>query len=129
MQSPDSALQALEAAGCFAVLIECVPPAVAAAVTREVGVPTIGIGAGPHTSGQARLLLAIAAAHLQMCCAKGVQCMLKSLHSDMPATHMQDCSISEVVTVETSTVLSNLALLMRACFLLVRCWCTTTCWA
>ena len=44
--------QALEAAGCFALVIECVPPAVAAAVTRELRVPTIGIGAGPHTSGQ-----------------------------------------------------------------------------
>ena len=46
--------QALQAAGCFAVVLECVPPLVAACVTRELGIPTIGIGAGPHCSGQVR---------------------------------------------------------------------------
>ena len=44
--------KALEAAGCFSVVLECVPGLVAAAVTRELGIPTIGIGAGPATSGQ-----------------------------------------------------------------------------
>eukprot|EP00887_Chlorella_sp_A99_P004330 scaffold15.g4330.t1 len=44
--------KALEAAGCFALVLECVPEVVAAAITREVGIPTIGIGAGAHTSGQ-----------------------------------------------------------------------------
>lgn len=44
--------QALEAAGCFAVVVECVPPDVAAAVTAALRVPTIGIGAGPGTAGQ-----------------------------------------------------------------------------
>jgi hypothetical protein len=44
--------KALEAAGCFSVVLECVPGVVAAAVTRELGIPTIGIGAGPATSGQ-----------------------------------------------------------------------------
>jgi len=43
---------ALEQAGCFAIVLECVPPAVAAAVTKALSVPTIGIGAGPHCSGQ-----------------------------------------------------------------------------
>ena len=43
---------ALEAAGCFAIVLEAVPPQVAAAATRALAVPTIGIGAGPETDGQ-----------------------------------------------------------------------------
>lgn len=44
--------EALEKAGCFALLLECVPSPIAAAVTKAVSIPTIGIGAGPHVSGQ-----------------------------------------------------------------------------
>jgi 3-methyl-2-oxobutanoate hydroxymethyltransferase len=44
--------RALEAAGCFAIVLEAVPPAVARTVTRALSVPTIGIGAGPDTDGQ-----------------------------------------------------------------------------
>jgi 3-methyl-2-oxobutanoate hydroxymethyltransferase len=43
---------ALEAAGCFAVVLEAVPPAVAGAATRALSVPSIGIGAGAETDGQ-----------------------------------------------------------------------------
>jgi len=43
---------ALEAAGCFAVVLECVPDIVARAVTRELNIPTIGIGSGSGCSGQ-----------------------------------------------------------------------------
>jgi 3-methyl-2-oxobutanoate hydroxymethyltransferase len=42
----------LEAAGCFAIVLEAVPPAVALAATRGLTVPTIGIGAGGETDGQ-----------------------------------------------------------------------------
>lgn len=44
--------RALEAAGAFSIVIESVPAAVAGAITRELSIPTIGIGAGPHCDGQ-----------------------------------------------------------------------------
>jgi len=43
---------ALADAGCFAIVLECVPDAVARMVTDAVPVPTIGIGAGRHCDGQ-----------------------------------------------------------------------------
>jgi len=43
---------ALAEAGCFAIVLECVPDAVARLVTDSVAVPTIGIGAGRHCDGQ-----------------------------------------------------------------------------
>ena len=43
---------ALAEAGCFAIVLECVPDAVARIVTDAVPVPTIGIGAGRHCDGQ-----------------------------------------------------------------------------
>ena len=43
---------ALEAAGCFAVVLEAVPAAVAARITDALSIPTIGIGAGAACDGQ-----------------------------------------------------------------------------
>jgi 3-methyl-2-oxobutanoate hydroxymethyltransferase len=43
---------ALEGAGCFAIVLEAVPPAVGRAATQALTVPTIGIGAGAATDGQ-----------------------------------------------------------------------------
>lgn len=43
---------ALEAAGAFAVIMECVPSEVARIVTERLAVPTISYGAGPHCDGQ-----------------------------------------------------------------------------
>jgi 3-methyl-2-oxobutanoate hydroxymethyltransferase len=48
--------RALAAAGCFAIVLECVPREVARLVTAEVPVPTIGIGAGPDCDGQVLVL-------------------------------------------------------------------------
>ncbi|MFM7718172.1 MAG: 3-methyl-2-oxobutanoate hydroxymethyltransferase [Actinomycetota bacterium] len=42
----------LEKAGAFAVVLEAMPAAVAADITRSLQVPTIGIGAGPSCDGQ-----------------------------------------------------------------------------
>lgn len=47
----DSAL-ALEAVGCFAVVLECIPDKLAKLITEKLRIPTIGIGAGKDCDGQ-----------------------------------------------------------------------------
>ncbi|KUP96075.1 3-methyl-2-oxobutanoate hydroxymethyltransferase [Thermobifida cellulosilytica] len=42
----------LERAGAFAVVLECVPARLGAEITRQLTIPTIGIGAGPDTDAQ-----------------------------------------------------------------------------
>ena len=44
--------QQLEAAGCFSIVLECIPATLAEKITQSVNVPTIGIGAGSGTDGQ-----------------------------------------------------------------------------
>ncbi len=43
---------ALDQAGCFSIVLECVPEELAALITERVAAPTIGIGAGPSCDGQ-----------------------------------------------------------------------------
>lgn len=43
---------ALDEAGCFSIVLECVPAELAAFITEKVSIPTIGIGAGPACDGQ-----------------------------------------------------------------------------
>lgn len=46
----------LEAAGCFAIVLEVVPTQVAKLATEAVSIPTIGIGSGPYCKGQVLVL-------------------------------------------------------------------------
>lgn len=48
--------RAIEEAGVFAIVLEAMPPDVAGEITAAAGVPTIGIGAGPHCDGQVLVL-------------------------------------------------------------------------
>jgi 3-methyl-2-oxobutanoate hydroxymethyltransferase len=43
---------ALEKAGVFSIVLECIPESLGAKITRSVGIPTIGIGAGRYCDGQ-----------------------------------------------------------------------------
>ena len=43
---------ALERAGCFSIVLECVPSELAQIITEQITIPTIGIGAGPSCDGQ-----------------------------------------------------------------------------
>ena len=48
--------QMLQATGCFAVVLEKIPATLAQQVSAQLGIPTVGIGAGPHTDGQILVL-------------------------------------------------------------------------
>ncbi|GHV46961.1 3-methyl-2-oxobutanoate hydroxymethyltransferase [Clostridia bacterium] len=47
-----SAAKSVEAAGAFAIVLECVPAELAHSITKTLTIPTIGIGAGAFTDGQ-----------------------------------------------------------------------------
>lgn len=48
--------KALEDAGCFSIVLELVPAILSKEITDKLNIPTIGIGAGPFTSGQVLVL-------------------------------------------------------------------------
>jgi 3-methyl-2-oxobutanoate hydroxymethyltransferase len=48
--------QELELAGCYAVVLECIPAELARFITARLRIPTIGIGAGPDCDGQVLVL-------------------------------------------------------------------------
>ncbi|HLI52540.1 MAG TPA: 3-methyl-2-oxobutanoate hydroxymethyltransferase [Thermomicrobiaceae bacterium] len=47
---------ALEAAGAFSVVLECIPAPVAKLISQSLSIPTIGIGAGPDCDGQVQVI-------------------------------------------------------------------------
>ena len=48
--------QALEEAGCFAIVLECVEANLSEEITKDLSIPTIGIGSGQKTDGQVLVL-------------------------------------------------------------------------
>jgi 3-methyl-2-oxobutanoate hydroxymethyltransferase len=59
--------RALESAGCFTIVLEAIPSLVAARITEQLSIPTIGIGAGPDCDGQVLVyhdLLGLTEGHL-----------------------------------------------------------------
>jgi 3-methyl-2-oxobutanoate hydroxymethyltransferase len=58
---------ALQSVGCFAIVFEAVPAAITEAIVAKLEIPSIGIGAGPSTSGQVLVfhdLLGITTGHM-----------------------------------------------------------------
>ena len=47
---------ALQEAGAFAIVLECVPAALGKLITERLSIPTIGIGAGPYCDGQVQVI-------------------------------------------------------------------------
>ena len=45
----------LQDAGCFAIVLECVPSDLGRRISERLDIPTIGIGAGPHCDGQVQV--------------------------------------------------------------------------
>jgi 3-methyl-2-oxobutanoate hydroxymethyltransferase len=48
--------EAVAGAGAFSIVLELLPDELAAEVTRRLPIPTIGIGSGPHCSGQVQVV-------------------------------------------------------------------------
>lgn len=48
--------KALEDCGCFSIVLECIPERIAEYITKNISIPTIGIGAGIHCDGQVLVL-------------------------------------------------------------------------
>jgi 3-methyl-2-oxobutanoate hydroxymethyltransferase len=87
---------ALADAGCFAIVLECVPEGLAAEITRTIPVPTIGIGAGPSCDGQVLVF------HDVMGLSRGVNPRFVRRYADL-STIIEDAARAYVSDVRTGS--------------------------
>lgn len=136
--------KALQEAGCFSIVLECIPGPIAAAITKALRVPTIGIGAGPATSGQvgggkAVVVSSSTGKTSRQQAASHDGCRMAD-NARLP--HQQQQQLYDAVThgrgccchkhFQPSQLLLFTWLNTLACgrpLPTCRCWCTTTCWA
>lgn len=82
----------LEEAGCFAIVLECMPAELAKKITNALSIPTIGIGAGSYTDGQVLVMHDLL----------GLQTMIKPkflkhyFNGESSFTNSINCFVSEV---------------------------------
>jgi 3-methyl-2-oxobutanoate hydroxymethyltransferase len=83
--------KALERAGCFSIVLEAIPRALGADITKAVSIPTIGIGAGPGCDGQILVVNDILG-YVDGPCAKFVRAYgdVKSVVSDAARAFVHD---------------------------------------
>jgi 3-methyl-2-oxobutanoate hydroxymethyltransferase len=86
----------LQEAGCFAVVLECMPSDLAETITHSLSVPTIGIGAGSATDGQVLVLQDLLGFNIDFkpkfvkAFMKGHECMTQSIESYINAIQSGD---------------------------------------
>lgn len=85
---------ALEEAGCFAIVLECVPAAIGKAISEKLTIPTIGIGAGSDCDGQVLVLQDMLGLN-QKFQPKFVRTFMNGFETIKKALNEYDCTVKE----------------------------------